>query len=101
MFDENKLNPGDGEATGKFSRKFIVLQKLVEDYVDHLGQRIEMRKEKGGAESERQRTQRLEQYYNDIDGDHFYNSNQVSSLKVHELNFYHSCPIHPKLNWID
>jgi len=43
MFDENKLNPGDGEAIGKFSRRYIILQKLVEDYVDHLVQ-TEMRR---------------------------------------------------------
>ena len=58
-------------------------------------------KEKRRAESERQRTQRLEQDYNDIDRDHLCNSNQMLSLEVHELNFYHSCHIHPKLNWID
>ena len=64
MFHQNKLNPGGG-TIAEFSRNCIVPLKFVKDYVDHLGQ-IEMRKEKRRAESERQKTQRLEEDYNNI-----------------------------------
>ena len=60
---------------------------MKKDYVDHLAQ-IEMRKEKPRAEGERQQTQRLEQDNNDIEWEQLYNSDQISSLKVHELNLY-------------
>ena len=66
MFHQNKLNPGDDETKAEFSRNCIVPQKFVKNYVDHLAQ-IEMRKEKRRAESERQKTQRLEQDYKDIE----------------------------------
>ena len=59
----------------------------MKDHVDHIAQ-IEMRKEKRRTESERQKTQRLEQDYNDIEWEQLYNSDQISSLKVHELNLY-------------
>ena len=67
MFHQNKLNPGEDETKAEFSRHCIVPLKFVKkDYVDHLAQ-IEMRKEKRRAESERQKTQWLEQDYNDIE----------------------------------
>ena len=66
MFHQTKLNPGDDETKAEFSWNCIVPQKFVKkDHVDHLAQ-IEMRKEKGRAESERKQTQRLEQDNNDI-----------------------------------
>ena len=59
MFHQTKLNPGDHETKAEFSWNCIVPQKLVKkEHVDHLAQ-IEMRKEKGRAESERKQTQRL------------------------------------------
>ena len=66
VFHRHKLNPGDDETKAEFSRNCIVPLKFVKDYVDHLA-RIEMRKEKRRAESERQKTQRLEQDYNNIE----------------------------------
>ena len=48
------------------SRNYIVSQKFVKGYVDHLAQ-IEIRKEKRKTDSERQQTQRLEQDNNDIE----------------------------------
>ena len=66
VFHQNKLNPGEGGTIAEFSRKCIVPLKFVKDYVDHLAQ-TEMRKEKRRAESERQRTQGLEQDYSDIE----------------------------------
>ena len=65
MFHQKKLNPGDDETKAEFSRNCIVPLKFVKDYVDHLAQ-IEMRKEKRRTESERQKTQWLEEDYNDI-----------------------------------
>ena len=47
-----------------------------------------MRKEKRRTESERQKTQQLEEDYNDTEWEQLYNSDQISSLKVHELNLY-------------
>ena len=66
MFHQNKLNPGEGGTIAEFSWNCIVTLKFVKDYVDHLAQ-TEMRKEKQRAESERQRTQGLEQDYSDIE----------------------------------
>ena len=65
-FHQNKLNPGDDETKAEFSRNCIVSQTFMKDHVDHLAQ-IEMRKEKRRTESERQKTQRLEQDNNDIE----------------------------------
>ena len=83
VFHQNKLNPGDDETTAEFSGNCIVPLKFVEDYVDHLAQ-IEMRKEKRRAGSERQPTQWVEQDNNDIEWEQLYNSDQISSWKVHE-----------------
>ena len=66
VFHQNKLNPGDDETKAEFSRNCIVPLKFVKDYVYHLAQ-IEMRKEKRRAESERQKTQRLEKDYNNTE----------------------------------
>ena len=64
---QNKLNPADDETIAEFSWNCIVPLKFVrKDYVDHLAQ-IEMRKEKRRTESERQKTQWLEEDYNDIE----------------------------------
>ena len=87
VFHQHKLNPGDGETEAEFSRNCFVPLKFVKDYVDHRGQ-IEMRKEKRRAESERQQTQWLEQDNNDTEREQLHNSDQISSLKVHELNLY-------------
>ena len=48
MFNENKLNPGDGDATGEFSRTYLAEQKLenVENYAQvYRPAQIVMRKE--------------------------------------------------------
>ena len=66
MFHLDKLNPRDGESIAEFSWNYIVPQKFVKDYVDHLAE-IEMCKEKRKTESERQQTQWLEQDNNDIE----------------------------------
>ena len=63
--ETNFKNPGEGGTIAEFSWNCIVPLKFVKDYVDHLGQ-IEMRKEERRTESERQKTQSLEQDNNAI-----------------------------------
>ena len=53
MFEESKLVSGDSEAIRKFSDKYIVQEKLVAEYAEHLAQ-IKMCKEKKIEESERE-----------------------------------------------
>ena len=50
----------------EFSDKYIVPEKLVAEYVEHLVQ-IKMRKEKKKEETERERMERLNQEYIEID----------------------------------
>ena len=64
-----------------------VPEKLVAEYVEHLAQ-IKMRKEKKKEETERDRMERLNQQYNDIDLAGLYNSDKLSSLRVDELSLY-------------
>ena len=45
LFEESELVSRDSEAVRKFSDKYIVPEKLVAEYVEHLAQ-IKMRKEK-------------------------------------------------------
>ena len=45
---------------------YIVSEKLVAEYVEHLAQ-IKMRKEKKKEETERERMERLNREYNDIE----------------------------------
>ena len=47
-----------------------------------------MRKGKRRAKSERQRTQKLEQDYDDIEWERLCLCDEISSLKVYELNLY-------------
>ena len=86
-FHWNKLKSGNRETIAEFSPNYIVPQKFVEDYVDHLAQ-IEMCKKKQSAESERQQIQQLEQDYNEIEWEQYCIFDQILSLKVHELNVY-------------
>ena len=89
LFEESELVSGDSEAIRKFSDKYIVPEKLVAEYVEHLAQ-IKMRKEKKKEETERDRMERLNQQYNDIDLAGLYNSDKLSSLRVDELSLYFS-----------
>ena len=66
LFEESKLVSGDSEAITKFSDKYIVPEKLVAEYAQHLAQ-IKMRKEKKKEETERERLERLNREYNGID----------------------------------
>ena len=50
---KSELVSGDSEAIRKFSDKYIVPEKLVAEYVEHLAQ-IKMRKEKKKEETERE-----------------------------------------------
>ena len=89
LFEESELVCGDSEAIRRFSDKYIVPEKLVAEYVEHLSQ-IKMRKEKKKEETERERTERLNREYNDIDWVGLYNSDKLASLRVDELSLYFS-----------
>ena len=89
LFEESGLLSGDSEAIRKFSDKYIVPEKLVAEYVEHLAQ-IKMRKEKKKEETERERMQRLKRKYNGIDWVGLYKSDKLSSLRVDELSLYFS-----------
>ena len=75
MFEKSELVSGDSEAIRKFSDKYIVLEKLVAGYAEHLAQ-IKMRKEKKKEETERERMERLNRERNDIDWVRLYNSDE-------------------------
>ena len=60
-------------------------EKLVTDYVDHLAQ-VAIRKEKKKAETDRQRKLQQQQECNDIDWDNLYDTDNLSTLKVCELD---------------
>ena len=66
MFDESKLVSLNSEAIRKFSDKYIVPEKLVAEYAEHLAQ-IKMYKEKKKEETERERMERLNREYSGID----------------------------------
>ena len=87
LFEESELDNGDSEAIRKFSDKCIVPEKLVAEYVENLAQ-IKMHKEKKKEETERERMERLNREYNDIDWLGLYNSDKLSSLRVGELSLY-------------
>ena len=89
LFEDSELVSRDSEAVRKFSDKYIVPEKLVAEYVEHLAQ-IKMRKQKKKEETERNRMERLNQRYNDIDLAGLYNSDKLSSLRVDELSLYFS-----------
>ena len=96
LFEESELVSGDSEAIGEFSDKYIVPEKFVAEYVEHLAQ-IKMYKEKKKEETERERMERLNGEYNDIDWVGLYNFDKLSSLRVDEqsLNFSH----HKMAHW--
>ena len=89
MFEESELVSGDSEVIRKFSGKYIVPEKLLAEFVEHLAQ-TKMRKEKKKEETERERMERLNRENNDIDWVGLYNSDKLSSLKVDELSLYFS-----------
>ena len=90
MFEESKLVSGDSEAIRKFSDKYIVAEKLVAEYAEHLAQ-IKMRKEnKKKKETERERMGRVKREYNGIAWVGLYNFDKLSSLGVDELSLYFS-----------
>ena len=89
LFEESELVSGDSEAFRKFSDKYIFPEKLVAEYVEHLAQ-IKMRKEKKKEETERERVERLNRKYNDVDWVVLYNFDKLSSLRVDEISLYFS-----------
>ena len=67
MFQEDKLRAGDKKAIKEFSEKYIVSEKLVADYIEHLTD-FEMRKDKRQTDNDRKRAERKQQECNDVDG---------------------------------
>ena len=66
MFQKGKLKAGDKKAIKEFSEKYIISEKLVADYIEHLTD-IEMRKDKRRTDNERNCAEIKKQGYNDID----------------------------------
>ena len=87
--EESKPVSGDGEAIRKFSDKYIVPEKLVAEYAEHLAQ-IKTCKEKKKEETEREQMERLNREYNGIAWVGLYNFDKLSSLGVDELSLYFS-----------
>ena len=80
MFEGSILVSGYSEAIREFSDKYIVPEKLEEEYVE------QMRKEKMKEENRRERMERLNREYNGIDWVGLYNSDKLSSLRVNKLS---------------
>ena len=83
MVQEGKLKARDKKAI-----KYIVSEKLVADYIEHLTDIIEMRKDKRPTDNDRERAERKQQGYNDIDWQDLYRRSQLSSLRVSEFELY-------------
>ena len=67
MLQEGKLKAVDKKAIKyEFSEKYVVSEKLVADYIEHLTD-IEMRKDKRPTDNDRKGAERKQQEYNDID----------------------------------
>ena len=77
------------EAIRKFSDKYIVPEKLVAEYAEHLAQ-IKMCKEKKKEKIERERMEPLNREYSGIDWVGLHNSDKLLSLRVDELSLYFS-----------
>ena len=60
MFQKGKLKAGDKKAIKEFSEKYIVSEKLVADYIEHLTD-IEMRKDKQETDNDRKHGERKQQ----------------------------------------
>ena len=60
MFQKGKLKAGDKKAIKEFSEKYIVSEKLVADYIEHLTD-IEMRKDKQPTDNDRKHAERKKQ----------------------------------------
>ena len=92
MLQEGKLKAVDKKAIKyEFSEKYVVSEKLVADYIEHLTD-IEMRKDKRPTDNDRKGAERKQQEYNDIDWEDLYHRNQLSSLRVGELELYVNHP---------
>ena len=86
MFREGKLKARDKKTVKEFSEKYIISEKLVANYIEHLSD-IEMRKDNRLRDNNRKRTERKQQEYKDIDWEDLYHRNQMSSLELVNLNF--------------
>ena len=85
LFEESELVSADSEAVRKFSDKYIVPEKLVAEYAEHLAQ-IKIGKEKKKEEIERERMERLSTMTLTGLDCTVYNSDKLSSLRVDGLS---------------
>ena len=89
MFQEGKLKAGDKKAIKYvFSEKYVVWEKLVSDYIEHLTDIETARKDKRRTDNDRKRAERKQQEYNDTNWEDLYHRNQLSSIRVGELELY-------------
>ena len=65
IFQEGKLKAGDKKGIKEFSEKYVVSERVVADYIEHLTD-IEMRKDKRRTDDWK-RVERKQQESNDID----------------------------------
>ena len=83
MFQEGKLKAGDKKAIKYvFSEKYVVWEKLVSDYIEHLTDIETARKDKRRTDNDRKRAERKQQEYNDTNWEDLYHRNQLSSIRV-------------------
>ena len=85
LFEESELVSADSDAVRKFSDKYIVPEKLVAEYAEHLAQ-IKIGKEKKKEEIERERMERLSTMTLTGLDCTVYNSDKLSSLRVDGLS---------------
>ena len=77
MIEVSELVRVESEAIRKFSDKYIVSEKLVAEYAEHLAQIKNAQGEKKKEETARERMERLNREYNDIDWVERHNSDEL------------------------
>jgi len=87
LFAEGKISSNDNTKIGKFSKKYIVNESLINSYLEHL-KNIESRKELRAKERHQAKTIQDLKSYEDYDWDGLYESGKLKELKVAELNKY-------------
>ena len=87
LFEKGELNCADLDDIKSFSKKYIVSEKLVYEYIQHLTM-IKLRKDKRLAKGMEKRKARSEREHDDIDWRELYETDKISSLLVRELRMY-------------
>ena len=87
LFENGKLSTSNTEAVKDFCSKYIVPEKFVIEYLQHITS-IKIRKDKSLAEDKKKREERATKNYNDFDWLKLYDENKLSTLLLRELNLY-------------